>query len=266
VQGDDVTAHRERERLAMELPAPAENQHPTVAEQLSLGFGTPLWKQPGTEMSYCTFGCELLAEIVRRVSGRPIADVASERIFQPLGMRDTSYGLPRAVRHRLARRYLEGAAISPTEYGAIFETGDFQDSPQRVYSTALDLSILGQMFLQRGSDGDVRVLSPASVAAMTRNQIPGVALSYPEGGFLPEATWGLGWEVQGEKRHRRGPSLCSAQTFAHVGAGGMYLWVDPVSEVVGVYFSLLRKGIPEGMRPDWRGDLFIDAFTAASNA
>jgi CubicO group peptidase (beta-lactamase class C family) len=261
---EDVAAHRARKKPTTGLPAPAENQHPLAAERLFLAYDTPLGKQPGSEMAYCTFGFELLDEIVRRVSGRAISDFTSERIFQPLGMRDTSYGLPSARRHRLARRYPESSVTAATGYAADFETRAYQESPRSVYSTALDLAIFGQMFCQHGRYGAARVLSPASVAVMTRNQIAGVALSFDDE-FFPEASWGLGWEVQGEKRPKRAPSLRSARTFEHVGSGGTYLWVDPFSEIVGVYFCLLRHGAP-GLRPAWRGDLFIDAVTAAIDA
>ena len=117
------------------------------------------------------------------------------------------------------------------------------------------------MFLQHGSYGDARVLSPASVAAMTRNQIPGIASTFGAERFR-EASWGLGWEVQGERHPIRGPSLISPRTFAHAGLGGTYLWIDPDNAIVGVYLSLLRQPSP-WLRPYWNGDLVVDAIMAA---
>jgi CubicO group peptidase (beta-lactamase class C family) len=140
-----------------------------------------------------------------------------------------------------------------------------------VHSTAMDTSIFGQMFLNRGTYGGARILSPASVAQMTRNQIPGIGARYV-GEFFPEASWGLGWSVHGDKRCLiYGEHLQSSQAFCHTGAGGVLLWVDPVYEIVGVYFSVLSdNGIPPGI-PTPQGcpyvrarmDLFVNAVTAA---
>jgi CubicO group peptidase (beta-lactamase class C family) len=65
---------------------PAENQHRAIAEGLFLGYDAPLSYPAGDRMSYCNYNFDLLGEIVRRVSGRTLADFADERIFRPLGM------------------------------------------------------------------------------------------------------------------------------------------------------------------------------------
>ena len=101
----------------------------------------------------------------------------------------------------------------------------------------MDMAIFGQMFLNRGSYGEVSILSPAVVAEMTRNQIPGISAQY-RGEFFPEASWGFGWSIHGNKKALRDGSLHSPQAFDHYGAGGAYFWVDPVYEIVGVYFSV----------------------------
>jgi CubicO group peptidase (beta-lactamase class C family) len=257
----DANAHAERKRLTATVPPPATNQHPAIAERLYLTYDTPLWKPPGQEMSYCSFTFYLLGEIVRRVSGQALERFASERIFGPLGMRDTTFTVPAALQPRFARRYVQDPSPPATAYAASLETPDRLVTPWGANSTASDLAIFGQMFLQQGSYGDARVLSPASVAAMTRNQIPGIAVSFDDERF-PEASWGLGWEIQGGRRGQREPSLVSPHTFAHAGLGGTYLWVNPDSEIVGVYLALLRKGTP-WMRPAWNGDLVINAIMAA---
>ena len=83
-----------------------------------------------------------------------------------------------------------------------FNTREFQKAPYccvGVFSTALDMAILGQTLLNRGTYGDVRILSPVSVAAMTRNQIPGISAQYREQIF-PEASWGFGWSINESKK------------------------------------------------------------------
>jgi len=218
-------------------------------------------------MSYCTSNYELLGEIVRRVSGQSLTAFTRERIFQPLGMADTCWTVPDELRPRLVRR----AADEPEADGvARREKAPFAGAG--AHSTALDMAIFGQMFLNRGIYGETRVLSPATVAAMTRNQIPGISARYDHE-YFPEASWGLGWDVHGPKKSVDGSEpLSSADSFFHSGGGRVGLWADPVYELLGVFFSVLSKGgIPVGMRVAedqvklmaWRIDLFINATTAA---
>jgi CubicO group peptidase (beta-lactamase class C family) len=108
----------------------------------------------------------------------------------------------------------------------------------------------------------VRLLSPATVAAMTRNHIPGISSLF-NGQVIPEASWGLGWGVQGEKKAERDGSLRSAQSFDHGGLGGVFLWVDPTYEIVGAYFSVVQRVLPPFDNPDWSADLFMNMATAA---
>src|SRR2546425_8888419 len=98
---------RQRRRVSLPALPPEETQHPWINEYLFLRYDAPLWKPPGVEMSYCSYGYNLLGEIVRRVSGQALADFARARIFEPLGMQDTFYIVPDSVRARIVRRPLE---------------------------------------------------------------------------------------------------------------------------------------------------------------
>jgi CubicO group peptidase (beta-lactamase class C family) len=131
-----------------------------------------------------------------------------------------------------------------------------------LYSTAMDMARFGQMFLNRGRFGDARILSPASVAEMTRDQLPGIPARYGEE-FFPEASWGLGWDIHGNKKRAvRDASLYSPRAFSQGGAGGVWFWVDPAYEIVGVCFSILLERLPNG-EPKQCRDLFANAVTAA---
>jgi CubicO group peptidase (beta-lactamase class C family) len=265
---EEVDAHADRRRGSAKIPPAEGTQHPLVQEWLCLRYDAPLWKPPGTKWSYSVWGYELLGEIVRRVSGRSFADFVRERIFQPLGMQDSHYIVPDSVAQRVVRHKYD--ASSWGQHLADFEIEQTPWANWGAYSTALDMAIFGQMFLNGGRYGDVRILSPASVAEMTRDQIPGIDGLW--GGVpFPEASWGLGWSVKGNGKWAG--SLWSPRTFEHGGDGGVHLWVDPVYEIVGVYFSVTSEGgIPPGVRvpegPEsvffgWRLDLFINAVTAA---
>ena len=263
LRDEDVLAHAAKRKDSVSVPRSEETQHPWINESLWLRYDAPLWKVPGVEMCYSNFGYNLLGEIVRRVSGQSLAKLARDRIFQPLGMEDTFYIVPESVRHRIVRRprdapYTVGAA------GPGLGTREHEELPWAsggVYSTAMDMAIFAQMFLNRGSYGDARILSPASVSEMTRNQIPGIGSRFGDE-FFPEASWGLGWGIRGNKKALRYGSPHSPETFSHQGAGGAFFWVDPVYDLVGVYFSVVLEMI-DSLRSKTGFDLFMNAVTAA---
>jgi CubicO group peptidase (beta-lactamase class C family) len=218
----------------------------------------PLWKPPGAEMAYSSsYNYGLLAEVVRRVTGQPPDQFAQERVLGPLGMASTSYtGVPPERIGRVVRR----SADSPL---AFLDRPDLLarvPGPAGAYSTALDLAQLVQMFLDGGSPSR-GLLSPAAAAEMTRNQIPGVRAVYRDEVF-PEASWGYGWGIQGNKRSLRQPALLSLAAFSHGGAGGSFMWGDPTYDLVGVYLSVVDATYPSGMEK-WAVDLFADAATTA---
>ena len=240
------------------LPPADATQHPAIHRILLNGYDVPLSKPPGQEMSYCNFNYELLGEIVRRLSGESLAEFAEERIFQPLGMEDTHYVVPDWIRHRVVQRPPE-ASFPPFGEKVLL---DLPIAAGGVHSTARDMAAFCQMFLNRGRYGDARILSRATVTEMTRNQIPGIDTRYG-GEYHAESSWGYGWAIHGyEKWADYDGSLHSSQAFLHGGAGGVYLWADPVYELVGVYFSVLleRKGPRSNV---WCVDLFMDAVMGA---
>jgi CubicO group peptidase (beta-lactamase class C family) len=263
----DLDPLAERKK-SVQIPPPDETEHPRVHEYLWLRHDMPLPQPPGVEMSYSGYGYELLGEIVRRVSGMSLDGFCRKRIFEPLGMLDTHYVVPELARHRVVKRPDDAA------YAEWLNAPETQETPSAAggaFSTAVDMATFGQMFLNHGTYGDARILSPASVAAMTRDQIPGLGARYG-GEFFPGASWGFGWSVRGNKKSLAyGEPLQSPKALCHTGAGGVLLWVDPVYEIVGVYFSVLSdSGIPPGVAtpegsPYVRScmDLFINAVTAA---
>jgi serine-type D-Ala-D-Ala carboxypeptidase len=260
VQEEALEQYANARRGKIDLPAPEETVHPLFQEYLALRYDCPLWKPPGAEMSYADFNFDLLAEIVRRVSRMPLDRLGRERIFQPLGMTDTYYCRVDAPAERRIQRAPQPAA-APDPLGEAVEKERLSFGSAYAVSTAGDLAAFGQMFLNGGAYGPARVLAPTSVAAMTRNQIPGISATFLKE-RLTEASWGFGWSVHGTKNGFCG-GLYSAEAYEHWGSGGVYLWVDPSNEIVGVYLSLAPSTGLEGWTARWRHDLFTDAVTAA---
>ena len=243
-------------------------QHPRIHEALTLLYPAPLWKPPGAEMSYCNYNYELLGEIVRRVSGRSFADFVRERVLGPLGMSDSYFSVPESIWPRLVCRPPDAPFGQPFPFLADFpglDSAVWREVPHTfggLFSTARDLAVFGQMFLDGGTHGGVRVLSRPAVSEMTRNQIPGLEVEFMLNRRF-EASYGYGWFVASNAKWRYLNGALPAQgTFSHLGLGGALLWVDPVNEIVGVYLEVLMK-ISSRLDLLANQDLFQDAVTAA---
>ena len=257
LQENDVDAHAEAKTGTVEIPDPGENQHARIHEDLYVRYDAPLSRPPGEHMSYSTLGYELLGEIVRRLSGSSLADYARQRIFAPLGMDDTYYIVPGSAKRRVVRRHSDAVGYP------FIDSEEFMATPGAgygAYSTAMDMAVLGQMFLNGGSYGDVRILSPATVSKMTRNQIPGIGGGGLKGEgveFHAEASWGYGWGIHGQEEWSDYPgTLQSPEAFSHSGTGGIYFWADPVYDLVGAHFCV-------ALEHHRNHDLFVNAVTAA---
>jgi CubicO group peptidase (beta-lactamase class C family) len=260
----DVVAHVRETKGCEGIHIPNEPPPVTIYNTPSLGYDAPLSKPPGAEMAYCSYGYTLLADIVHRLSGTPYDEFVQAKIFAPLGMKDTFHVRPDpawstilydpSVRHRIVARPADAPCAN--WLGRSTCRGN-----SGLLSTVMDMAIFGQMFLNRGTYGDAQVLSPASATEMTRNQIPGVGARFGEE-FFPEAIWGYGWNLDGNKRYQGRAALPSSATFSHGGAGGVSLWIDPIYEIVGVFFSVSLWLVPNKSVRSCL-DLFMNAVTAA---
>src|SRR2546428_928138 len=255
--GEDQLEAFAKERKGIAIPPAEATLHPLMSEYLIQRYDCPLWKPAGAEMSYADFSFELTGEIVRRVTGKSLSDFARMRIFEPLGMRDTHYCRVDVPRQRRAWR-----GPDPEDpWREAIEVEPVVQASGRSWASAMDMAIFCQMFLNRGTYGDVRILSPASVVEMTRNQIPGIGSTFLNETF-PEASWGLGWSIHGTKTGLCG-TLYSPEAFEHWGAGGAYVWADPVYDLVGIYCAVAPNPHTDEGKAKWRNDVFTDAVTAA---
>jgi uncharacterized protein YbbC (DUF1343 family) len=190
----------------------------------------------------------LLGEIVRRASGRTLDAFAHERIFQPLGMRDTMFLPPISLQSRVAptesctpfgwpcagpdMQMLRGTVHDPTarRMGGIAGHAG-------LFSTAKDLAIYCQMLLGGGTFGGSRILSPLTVAKMTSD-------SSPE---RERNVRGLGWDIDSAFSANRG-ELLPIGSFGHTGFTGTSLWIDPRTRMFVVFMS-------NRLHPDGKGDV-----------
>jgi len=253
-------------RAGFQPPPCLPGHHPTIHNYLSLFWDAPRVAAVGEVMIYSNFNYELLGEIVRRVSGRTIEALARERIFGPLGMNDSYYVVPESESHRVVQRArgLPGGDTIDFFFPALGSRA-MQEMPSAgggIASTPLDMTIFCQTMLNQGRYGDARILSPAAVEAMTRDQIPGIkALLF--GKVMERASYGYGWLVASPTKWKYfDGSLQSLGTFGHSGGGGSSIWIDRAHDLVGAYFEVATH-ITEQWDFLWNFDLFQNVITSA---
>ncbi|MCF2443192.1 beta-lactamase family protein [Dyadobacter sp. CY345] len=196
--------------------------------------GMPLIHEPGERFSY-GLNTDVLGYLVEVVSGKSLNDFFKERIFEPLGMKDTYFYLPENKKNRLAKLYTEddnGKTIVPenspgfnNDYPKV--NGKFYAGGAGLTSTAYDYAIFLQTMLNGGEYNGKRILSPAVVNLMTRNQI----------GDLNQGRnkFGLGFSIASSKEAARIP--IPENTFEWGGIFGTTYWADPKNKIVGLLMT-----------------------------
>ncbi|WP_308123588.1 serine hydrolase domain-containing protein [Modestobacter marinus] len=222
-------------------PPGADNAE--VSRQLA---AMPLLFQPGSEWNY-GMSTDVLGRLVEVVAGKLLDEVFEERVFGPLGMSETSFGLrPGDDVGSLARLY--GPGVQPLP--APFEQGahsrpTFLAGGAGLVSTAGDYLRFMEMLRSGGRtpSGD-RVLGPRTLAYMVRNHLPGNVDLETYGRPLYAETplrgvgFGLGFSMVLDPV--RYGSVSSAGEYGWGGAASTAFWIDPVEELtVGFYTQLL---------------------------
>ena len=214
----------------------------TLAEVVPAFAKSPLEFEPGTRWLYSNTGIATLGRIVEVISDRPFEQFIADRIFTPLGMKDSFIFPPADKTSRIAVVYtfrdgkLERAgATSLGGDSTQFRKGAKYAAPEfGLYSTASDLFAFYQMMLNNGTYNGRRLLSKAAVDVMTTNHTGDI-----KAGHLPGTVFGLTWEVV------RDPigtvTLLSPGSFGHGGAFGTHGWIDRQKDLVGV-FMVQRSG------------------------
>ena len=218
----------------------------------------PLDFDPGSKWAYCNAGIDTLGRIIEVAAAEPFESFMARRIFQPLGMKDTFFYPPADRLPRVAAMYdvKDGQLVEPTNV----LIGPPQSARHPIpagglYSTGGDLARLYQMMLLRGELGGAKIVTPESVATMTRVQTGAL-----ECGFVPGMSFGYGWAVVREPKDVTG--MLSAGAYGHGGAFGTQGWIDPQK---GLFVILLiqRVGLKNGDASDMRRELQRLAVEAA---
>lgn len=195
--------------------------HAIIAE----GEQYPLAFAPGAGDQYSDYAFALLGAVASTVTGTPFPDLMRALILEPAGLADTSLQPDPACFPRIAQ--VPGGLAWGTD-GAMYNSGyalSLGHPAFGVVASLPDLLRFGLLFAQGGTLDGRRVLSPATVRAMTTNQatIPGIPAR------------GLGFEL--DARSSGEGDLLSAGSFGHGGATGTALWHDPTADVTVAFVS-----------------------------
>ncbi len=191
--------------------------------------------QPGQEWRYSSAGFTVLAEIVSRVSGVRFEDYVTENITKPLGMTDSFFDPPEesldriCVSNKWEKEWFDGDRKKKHPKWAPPRGGG------GLFSTLPDLRKFGQMLINKGTYGGVKILSRKTVEAMTRRHV--YAKNYCWGNGGGEMEYGLGMNVYSNN------TFLSPGSFSHEGAGLCGLYMDPVENVVLAYICPLCEDV-----------------------
>ena len=222
----------------------------------------PLAFQPGTRWHY-SVGIDVAARLIEVLSGQSLAAFLNDRLFDPLGMSDTGFGVPDDQLGRVAAMYglpdlvgenysaiqLMEAALAgfneridvsityPTSTPDVFQRGGLG-----LFSTASDYMKFAQMLASGGRWNGDRLVGRKTLELMHSNHVPLALLPYELLGLpVPGMGFGLGSRVMLDVAETAGTG--SVGEYGWAGAAKTYYWVDPAEELVGVFMSQYMTGV-----------------------
>ncbi len=236
----------------------------------------PLIGQPGSAMHYGR-STDLLGMLMARIEGAPLGEVLKRRIFDPLGMKDTGFLVPREKRARRAAAYgfnEEGRLTRQVTRGGVFvrERPDdmaYESGGAGLWSTTDDYLKFARLFVGDSKVDGVRLLRPETLAMMVTNQLTASRRANPVWLGLNEAGRGFGLGVSVVLETDKGDFMrrSSVGTVSWPGAWGGWWQADPREGSVMVFLAhnmvdlaQMSKGIGLGV---WAA---IDAFQTLAMA
>ena len=223
------------------LPSSVESHEGTepssLAELVGRGAKLRLLFEPGTRWNYSNIGMDILGRVIEVVSKQGFDEFLSERIFRPLGMKDTHFFVPEDKLNRMATLYTidDGQLKAVSAQRGTQERARIPNPAGGLVSTAEDLFRFNEMMRQGGVFDGHRILSEAAVELMTISHTGDM-----KAGWVPGVGHGFGYEVvrnvEGMFRY------ASIGTFVKGGAYRTYEWVDKQKDMTGIFLMQRNNG------------------------
>jgi CubicO group peptidase (beta-lactamase class C family) len=249
--------------LQIGMGPPSPSTLPAPDEWMRRLGQLPLMHQPGERWMYNT-GSDVLGVLLARASGQPLETFLRERLFEPLGMKDTGFSVPSASLDRLATSYWtnfetgELVVFDEAEGGQWSREPAFPSGAGGLVSTIDDYLAFGQMMLSQGKHGAERILSRLSVETMTTDQLTPEqkAVSGLVSGYFDSHGWGFGVSVV----TRRDDVAAVPGRYGWDGGLGTSWYSDPREDMVTIL--LTQRAWTSPSPPDVCLDFWTSAYQA----
>jgi len=209
----------------------------------------PLLYQPGEKWVY-SVSVDIQGYLVEKLSGKSFPEFLEERLFTPLGMKDTAFLVPEEKLSRVATIYSwdnkKGLVAQPRDPHNS-KMPDLPSGGGGLYSTAADYFRFAQMMANGGELDGMRYLKPSSVALMRTNVLSeqalnsksgiGIARSQGGNGIQPGLGFGFDFAVIDDPVGLK--SSVGKGTFWWWGVAGTWFWIDPTNDVV--FIALIQR-------------------------
>ena len=225
---------------------------PTLQEFIERVAKLPLLYQPGEGWVY-SVSVDIQGYLVEKLSGKPFADFLHERIFLPLGMKDTGFYVPAEKLERVASVYqgdAAAAAAMPKDAG-ISQPPGLPSGGGGLYSTAVDYLRFAQMVLNGGELNGVRLVAPSSIELMRANHVPDEvknARKFGIGLYQMQPGLGFGYDFAILEDPLKLGSTAGKGTFLWDGVAGTWFWIDPANDLV--FVGIIQRWLMAPGAPD----------------
>jgi CubicO group peptidase (beta-lactamase class C family) len=223
----------------------------TLAGMIPLFLAAPMQYEPGEKWKYTQSGINTTARIVEVVSGQTFDAFLQQRLFDPLGMKDTTFYLTDPQRARLVTAYAlnkDTRELEPVPPRPDYD-GTRNRPPQGnggLYSTGPDYARFCQMLLGGGTYGGHQYLSAEAMKYLSTPQTGDLPVGFFQndtfGQHGKDYGWGIGTCIL-RRPHEGVAAMLSPGTFGHGGAWGTQAWVDPVKGMAYV-LMVQRSNFP----------------------
>ncbi len=228
-----IRAEKEKEWQEAKKPFPGMIEYANLVGQLPLAF------EPGERWMY-GFSIDILGAVIEVLTGQTLGEYLKENIFDPLGMKDTGFFVPKEKYGRIATLYHVNEGLKPEERWFNSEKPDFESGGGGMYSTVQDYSRFAQMLLHGGTLDGVRILGRKTVDLISTDHL------------TPEQRKGDSWDTQRGYGYGLGVRVMTNPELAGIngsvgewgwdGAFGNWFCVDPKENLTCVYLTTNMPG------------------------
>jgi CubicO group peptidase (beta-lactamase class C family) len=228
------------------VPSGIGNDKDVLRDKMKILGKLPLKHQPGERWTY-GLNCDLLGYLVEVWSGMTFDQFLKTRVFDPLGMKDTYFYLPKEKHNRLVALHegkgdkvvkMQARAYDGVNPNYPMLAGTYFSGGAGLSSTVEDYAKFLQLFLNKGEYNGVRLLSRKTVELMLTDQIDGDGDEF-----------GLGFGLETVKNDHK--SVVSLGSFTWGGAFNTHYWADPKERIIALVYTNVYS------TPHWNiGDKF----------